>query len=86
MRAALGGHFQVVKALLARDADTATRDNYGQTAMTLAASNGYTDTVKALLDKGADPNVKNTDGETPLMLAAAQGLRPCKPLSRPARM
>ncbi len=73
--AAQYGHFETVKALLARDdiaADSA--DHQGLTALSWAAQNGYEEVVKLLLSRG-DVNADSADckGSTPLSRAAARG-------------
>ena len=47
-------------------------DDYGNTALMIAASRCATDIIKTLIDKGADVNAKNNNGETALFLVARQ--------------
>lgn len=75
MWAASGGHEDIVKVLLEHKARVNTRDQYGKTALTIAAFNGQTGIVGMLLDKGADIEAKEkiTGGETALVMAAHSG-------------
>ena len=46
------------------------QDNYGETAVHIAARIGMgADIIQKLVDAGADPNERNKKGQTPLMLA-----------------
>ena len=66
-----GGHVEVVKTLLAQDANVDTSSNNGSTALMCAAGNGHAEVVKALLAQDADVNLQENDGWTALMIAAA---------------
>jgi len=48
-------------------------NNYGWTALHLAAFQGDSDLVEYLLRKGADSTLTNNSGNTPLMLAEHKG-------------
>ena len=53
--------------------DTNTRDENGQTPLSLAAASGYEAVLRLLLDEGADFESRDCDGRTPLSYAAASG-------------
>ncbi|MEO3977186.1 ankyrin repeat domain-containing protein [Streptomyces sp. CAU 1734] len=71
--AAVWGHEQVVRALLAAGADPDAREEFGDTALSLAVSGGRTAAVRALLAGGADPALPDGRGTAPLVLAARRG-------------
>ena len=73
MCAALEGHAEAVKQLLARGADVNAKDSEGRTALMFAVINLHRDAVLELLKHGADVNARATDGATALMLAASCG-------------
>jgi hypothetical protein len=73
LRAAGGGHVEVVAALLARQADWRLRARTGATPLTAAISMRHAGVVEQLLKAGADPDQTLPGGVTPLMLAAALG-------------
>jgi uncharacterized protein len=86
VRAAQSSDLELLKLLLAYQADPFLKTNHGDTALTAAAGIGWVDgvtyersakenveTVKFLLELGLDPNGANDDGRTALMLAAAKG-------------
>jgi ankyrin repeat protein len=54
MRAAINGHLDIAKELIAHKANVNTADNVGWTALMLAATCGYLDIVKELLNAGSD--------------------------------
>ena len=57
-----------------RGADVAAKDDYGWTALHLAAGRGHKDVVALLLDRGAPTSPRRTkDGQTALHLAAGSG-------------
>jgi len=64
---------EVSSELLAAGADVHARDEYGQTALILAAGNGHTATVERLLAAGADVNARDQNGQTALMFAEGRG-------------
>lgn len=49
------------------------QDNYGNTALILAANKGYESIVEKLLEKGAEVSIANCCGDTALILAAHKG-------------
>ena len=71
--AALMGDTKVVKLFLKSRPNLELRDNYGETALTLAASKGRAKTVSILLNAGANINVKNNDGLSAFDLARKKG-------------
>lgn len=73
MYAALEGHTEKVRALLARGADVNAKDAAGRTSLMFAVINMQHETVKVLLEYGADVNAGANDGGTALMLAASCG-------------
>ncbi|MGH9419320.1 MAG: ankyrin repeat domain-containing protein, partial [Thermoanaerobaculia bacterium] len=56
-------------------ADVNARDDFGSTALMLAASRGKAGLVKLLLSQGADPAAKNCRGDTAASLAQVGGYR-----------
>ncbi|XP_065346540.1 uncharacterized protein LOC135943804 [Cloeon dipterum] len=61
----------LVQGLLDRGSNVNSKDNYGVTALHLAAgSNGNSEIVKILLEKGAKVNAQNKDKQTALHYAA----------------
>jgi len=61
---------EIVKLLLAKNADVNAKDNRSDTALINASSGGRADIVNVLLDKGADINHQNRDGYSALIMAA----------------
>ena len=57
MRAAGGGHTEVVQALIAAGADVNARDYGGGTALMDAAGEGHVEIVRDLIAAGADVEV-----------------------------
>lgn len=57
-----------VRILLDYSADTAARDELGQTALHLAVLHGESGIIELLLKHGADRNAKSTDGSLPVTL------------------
>ncbi|MEO5596078.1 MAG: ankyrin repeat domain-containing protein, partial [Lysobacteraceae bacterium] len=74
LRAAGGGHLEVLDALLKRGADTAIAAATGATALSAAVSMRHAQVVERLLEHGANVDQPVAGGVTPLMLAAALGL------------
>ena len=54
-------------------ANVIARDDFGTTALMLAARRGKMDLVELLISKGADPKAKNCHGETAASLARSGG-------------
>jgi ankyrin repeat protein len=73
MDAVIKGDADNVNAVIAAGVNVNENDEYGWTALQLAAAYGHTQLVNRLLANGADPNMKNTNGRTALMYAAAFG-------------
>ncbi|KAL8294204.1 hypothetical protein RB597_008036 [Gaeumannomyces tritici] len=69
------GLLRLLGAILqtASQADVNLKNFYGETPLSLAASNEHEGIVQLLLEGGANANLANTDGKTPLWLAAAKG-------------
>jgi ankyrin repeat protein len=53
MGAAKKGHIDIVKVLIASGADLNAKDNYGNTALKLAANAGHIEIVELLKEFGA---------------------------------
>ena len=49
------------------------KDNYGKTALMIAAYHGKLEVAKVLLQNGANINLQNTNNWTALMFAAEKG-------------
>ena|SRR2546430_1767550 len=64
---------QIVRILLERGADINAQDQWGRSALMIAADAGYLDTVKLLLDWEANVHLKDMRGYTALMRAAWKG-------------
>ena len=74
MMAALKGHAELARRLIARDADV---NKPGWTPLHYAAAKSNEDMVKLLLSKDALPNAPAPDGTSPLMMAAqAETVKP----------
>lgn len=73
MDAVIKGDVDKVNTLIAEGANVNEQDEYGWTALQLAAAYGHAGIVHTLLAKGADPTIKNSLGRTALMYAAAFG-------------
>ncbi len=70
MMAALKGHLDLVRKLIARDADV---NKPGWTPLHYAATNGHLAIVRMLLDHHAYIDAESPNGTTPLMMAAHYG-------------
>ena len=64
---------EIVRLLLQRGADINAQDEFGRSALMIAADAGYLETVKLLLDWEANVHLKDTRGNTALMRAAWKG-------------
>ena len=66
---------KTVKLLTARGADVNGTDQYGRTALTMAARYGRIETVRFLLSLGAQPNAESImqKWKTPLIAARLRG-------------
>jgi len=74
MRAAQGGHDEVVRALLSAGSDPTAVSDKEMTALSLASFGGRLAVVWTLLDAGADPNRRmEVSGTSPLALAVRGG-------------
>ncbi|HEY5667267.1 MAG TPA: ankyrin repeat domain-containing protein [Gammaproteobacteria bacterium] len=62
-----------VRRLLEAGADVALTNNYGASAMSLAAEIGHAEIISLLLEAGADPDSPNPEGQTALMSVARTG-------------
>jgi len=62
--AALRGHIEVVRELLAAGADKEHANNSGDTALISAVQQGWTGIVRELLAAGADKEHANNNGMT----------------------
>ena len=63
-----------MKALVAAGADVNAKDNFGRSALILAAGNGATNTVESLIALHADVNARNAQGSTPLAMAKGKAV------------
>jgi hypothetical protein len=73
MRAAEGGHMEVVRWLVDQGAALHEHDRDGCTALCLASKGGRTPVVRLLLERGADPTIADDNGQTPLIDASEGG-------------
>ena len=73
IQAADRGATAAVQQLLQKGAKIEAKDEYGATALLLAARYGNAETVKLLLDKGAEIEATDKYSSTALLLAAEQG-------------
>ncbi len=71
--ASSNGYLDVVKLLIAQDANIDFRDDKGNTSLMLAAKNGHYDVTSVLHNNGASLNMRNDAKFTALMLAADNG-------------
>jgi ankyrin repeat protein len=68
---------KVIAAFVAAKADLEAKNNFGQTALLLAAREGRTTQLDALIKAGAKVNAKDEDGWTAIMLGAFNGQLGC---------
>ena len=75
LRASTTGNLEFIKRRLREGQDVEAADDYGRTALWMAARFGHTTIVAQLLAAGAKPNVWDCglDGNTPLHVATWQG-------------
>lgn len=71
--AALWGHTEVMRALLAAGARPDLEEDGGVRALTWACRQGRADAVELLLANGADPDLPGPGAEPPLVTAARRG-------------
>lgn len=83
--AALLGHKEAVKTLLAWRADPDVLDKELFSALMRAAAAGYLEVVEPLLLEGADPHLVNGDGDDALALAERNGHREIAKILREAK-
>ena len=67
------GHKEIVKLLIANDADVSAKTKWGQPPMQNAAPSGHKEIVELLIAKGADVNDADDGGWTPLHEAVDRG-------------
>ena len=73
LRAAYGGHAEMMEWLLDQGADPEAHDVYRWHALYIASHQGHTALVSILLDRGFDINRRANHGMVPLMTAAVHG-------------
>lgn len=73
--AAAGRHADIVRLLLAADADVNTKQRHGFTPLHAAAQNGDVEMAEVLIDAGADRTARTDAGGTPADMAEAAGHR-----------
>ena len=69
MLAANMGHVEVMKALLAHNADSCALNANNENALWIAARDGHIEAVDFLLDINVDPDVPSKNQKTPLIAA-----------------
>jgi len=67
------GLIEKVQRMVQQGTDVNTRDDYGRTALHLAAALNHTIDMQVLIELGADVNAQDKQGRTPMMYAAADG-------------
>lgn len=67
------GRVEVVKLLVAAEADITVADHRGRTPLYVASLNGRSEMVKLLVDEGADITVADKHGQSPLQIASFYG-------------
>jgi ankyrin repeat protein len=70
MMAALKGHLDIARRLIARGADV---NKTGWTPLHYAATNGHLDIIRLLLENHAYIDAESPNGTTPLMMASQYG-------------
>ncbi|KAJ0470819.1 putative major sperm protein (MSP) [Helianthus annuus] len=75
LNAARRGDIVHLESLLERDASVDFRDQYGLTAIHMAAIKGYKDVVMLLVEFGSDLECTDADGRTPLHMAVVGGCK-----------
>ncbi|MES2976378.1 MAG: ankyrin repeat domain-containing protein [Pseudomonadota bacterium] len=70
MMAALRGHIEIARKLIARDADV---NKTGWTPLHYASTNGHLEVMQLLLDNHAYIDAESPNKTTPLMMAASYG-------------
>ena len=83
IRAAEGGHPEVVRLLLARGAEPNAQDAEGRTALAAATAHGDPAVVRLLVDAGADARRASADGRTPAMRARGPFVREIRAMLPP---
>ncbi len=73
MKAVSSKYTEMVRFLIDAGADVNYADNYGFTALMIAAEVGHTQIVEMLIEHGADVNYATNHGTTALELAADSG-------------
>lgn len=73
IKAANGGHSEMVALLIEYEANIDIRDSRGRTPIINAARKGHSQTVIILIEKGASLESRDSNGCSPLMLAAHGG-------------
>ncbi len=73
LRAAENGDVRVLELFAKQGMDLSTKDDYGWTALHIAARAKRQESVAFLLDAGLDIETPGLDGVTPMMLAAREG-------------
>ncbi len=69
MRAAQDGNIEKIGAMIKLGADVNFKDDFGDSALTLAADRGDLDVIKYLAENGADLLITDEDGKTAFQIA-----------------
>lgn len=70
------GDLKTIQELIAQgQVDVKDKDEFGSTAMHLAAEEGHDQIVQYLIDHGVDVNAKDDLDRTPIFYATDRGLR-----------
>ncbi|MFC1492769.1 ankyrin repeat domain-containing protein [candidate division KSB1 bacterium] len=75
LRAAIGGHTDLVEYLIDKGANIEAKERYQMTPLFWAINQKHTDTAKLLIEKGAYISVKNIFQSQPLVPAAEGNMR-----------